>query len=72
MRNKITHILRLSSTSQDFKRKKGIIYHSIYIKDNPEENIKLKILDSLKFLNNSRKKDFRVLVHCKKVNINKS
>jgi len=61
----ITHVINCAADfSEDYFKDKGITYRSYHLKDNVKENIECTFYDAVEFMQNARKANGRVYVHC--------
>ena len=63
--NGITHVINCAADySADYHEDRGIQYLSLHLKDHVRENIECIFYEAIDFMNQARKDNGRVYVHC--------
>ena len=63
--NGITHVINCAADySADYHEDRGIQYLSLHLKDHVRENIECIFYEAIEFMNQARKDNGRVYVHC--------
>ena len=68
--NKITHIINCANGSKSIQQVnfEGIKYLDLFIKDDPGYEFIFEILSSINFIENAKKTQGNILIHCHEVN----